>query len=165
MHQEAAGRLFRVIVSATDPNQPVALQPRIALNMDINIRVLLIAMAMFYVVGMAIFLLWKLFEPRRDDQSRSLIDVVVKPSLVMAVGIVFIGICMIYPQFLLWTFGAGAVFGVISYFRMPAKEKQAMANAIDQPEPQSKWSIARLLLAVIIVFVALVSFLEYYVPH
>ena len=132
--------------------------------MDINIRVLLFAMALFYVVGMAIFLLWKLFEPKRDDQSRSLVDVVVKPSLVMAVGVVFIGICMIYPQFLLWTLGGGAVFGVISYIRAPAKEKQAIAEAIDQPDPQSKWSVARLLLAVVIVFAALAGFLAYFGP-
>ena len=121
-------------------------------------------MALFYVVGMAIFLLWKLFEPKRDDQSRSLVDVVVKPSLVMAVGVVFIGICMIYPQFLLWTLGGGAVFGVISYIRAPAKEKQAIAEAIDQPDPQSKWSVARLLLAVVIVFAALAGFLAYFGP-
>jgi hypothetical protein len=121
-------------------------------------------MAMFYVVGMAIFLLWKLFEPRRDDQSRSLIAVVVKPSLAMAVGIVFIGVCMVYPQFLLWTFGAGAVFGVISYVRMPAKEKQAIGNAVDQPDPEAKWSIARLFLAVIIVFAVLAGLLTYFGP-
>jgi hypothetical protein len=49
-------------------------------------------------------------------------------------------------------------------FRMPAKEKQAIADAIDQPDPESKWSMARLLLAVIIVFAAFFGLLAYYVP-
>jgi predicted MFS family arabinose efflux permease len=119
---------------------------------------------MLFVVGMAIFLLWKLFEPRREGQSRTLIDVVAKPALAMAGGITFIGICMIFPQVLGWTLGAGAVFAVIALFRMPAKEKQAIADAIDQPDPESKWSMARLLLAVIIVFAAFFGLLAYYVP-
>ena len=119
---------------------------------------------MFYVVGMAIFLLWKLFEPRRDDQPRSFLAVVVKPSLAMAVGAVFVGVCMIYPQFLLLTFGAGALIVVIPYVRMPAKERQAIANAVNQPDPKSKWTLARLLLAVGIVFAALAGFVTYYGP-
>ena len=58
------------------------------------VPILLVAMAMLFVVGMAIYLLWKLFEPKRDGESRSLIDMVVKPAAVMAVGVAFLGICM-----------------------------------------------------------------------
>lgn len=132
--------------------------------MDINLRVLIVAMAILFVVGMAIFLLWKLFEPKREDQPRSLMNVVVIPGLVMAGGIIFIGICMVFPQVLIWMFGGGAVYGVILFFRMPATEKQAIANAIEQPDPKSKWSITRLLIAVAIVFGVFFGLLAYFVP-
>lgn len=132
--------------------------------MDISLRVLIVAMAMLFVVGMAIFLLWKLFEPKRDGESRSLMEVFVKPAAVMAAGATFIGICMIFPQVLGWTFGALATFAVISFFRMPASEKRAIARAVEQPDPSSKWSAARLLLAVFVVFAAVFGLLEYFVP-
>ena len=132
--------------------------------MDIELRVLLVAMAMLFIVGMAIYLLWKLFEPKREGDSRSLIDLVVKPSAVMAGGVVFVGTCMIFPQVLAWTFGALAVFAAISLVRMPAKEKRAIAEAIDHPDPRSKWSTARFLLAVSVVFGVLFGLLAYFVP-
>ena len=121
-------------------------------------------MAMLFVVGMAIYLLWKFFEPKREDESRSLIDIVVKPAAFMAGGVTFIGICMIFPQVLGWTFGALAVFALISFIRMPAKEKGAIAEAVDHPDPRSKWSAARFFLAVVVVFGVLFGVLAYFVP-
>lgn len=132
--------------------------------MDIELRVLLVAMAMLFVVGMAIYLLWKLFESKSEGESRSLIDVVVKPAAVVAGGVTFIGICMIVPQVLAWTFGALAMFAVISFIRMPAKEKRAIAEAVDHPDPRFNWSTARFLLAVVVVFGVWFGLLAFFVP-
>ncbi len=133
--------------------------------MDIDLRVLLVAMFMLFVVGMAIFLLWKLFEPKREGGSRSLMGLLVKPAAIMAVGVSFIGICMIFPQVLVWTFGALAVIAVISFFRMPASQKRAIGEAVGQPDPSSTWSTARFVLAVFVVFAAVVGLLAYFVPQ
>lgn len=132
--------------------------------MDTELRVLLAAMAMLFVVGMSIYLLWKLFEPKREGESRSLINLVVKPAAAMAGGIIFLGICMIFPQVLAWAFGALAVSAVISFVRMPAIDKRAIAEAADHPDPGSKWSTARFLLAVLVVFGVLFGLLNYFVP-
>ena len=132
--------------------------------MDINTRVLLVAMALLFVVGMAIFLLWKLFEPKREGESRSLMESVIKPAAVMAGGVTFIGILMVFPQVLGWVIGGLVVFAVITFFRMPASEKRAMARAVEEPDPSSQWSTARLLLAVVIVFAAVFGLLAYFVP-
>jgi len=130
--------------------------------MDFEYRVLLVAMAMSFVVGMAIFLLWKLFEPKREGESRSLMDSVVKPAAALAGGVLFIGICMVVPPVLGWTFGALAVLAVITFIRMPAKEKRAMAEALGQPDPESHRSTFRFVLAVVIVFAAIIGFLAYF---
>lgn len=132
--------------------------------MDINVRVLLFAMTLFFVVGMAIFLLWKLLEPKRDGESRSLMELVVKPAVVMAGGVIFIGILMVFPQVLGWVFGALAIFAVIAYFRMPASEKRAVARAVEEPDPSSRWSMVRLILAVVVVFAVLVGLLDFFAP-
>jgi len=47
---------------------------------------------------------------------------------------------------------------------MPAKEKRAMAEAVDHPDPRSKWLTARFLLAVVVVFGVLFGVLAYFVP-
>ena len=130
--------------------------------MDMNVSVLLSAMALFFVVGMAIFLLWKLLEPKREGESRSLMESVIKPAGVMAGGVILIGIFMIFPQVLGWVFGAMAIFAVVAYFRMPASEKRAMARAIEEPDPSSRWSAARLILAVVVVFTVLVGLLDFF---
>ena len=132
--------------------------------MDVNIRVLLFATTLFFVVGMAIFLLWKLLEPKRDGESRSLMDLVVKPAAVMAGGVIFIGILMVFPQFLGWVFGALAIIAVVAYFRMPASEKRAVARAVEEPDPSSRWSVVRLILAVVVVFAVLVGLLDFFAP-
>lgn len=130
--------------------------------MDFDYRVLLAAMAMSFVVGMAIFLLWRLFEPKREGESRSLMDSVVKPAAVLAGGVLFIGIFMIFPSVLRWTIGALAIFVAIVFFRMPAKEKRAMSEALNQTDPESDRSISRFFLAVAIVFAAIIGFLAYF---
>lgn len=132
--------------------------------MDIELRVLPLAMAMLFVVGMAIYLFWKLLEPRREGESRSLIDLVFKPAAVMAGGVIFLGICMIFPQVLGWTLGVLTVAAVISFIRSPAKERLAIAEAVHQPNPRSKRATARFLIAVFVVFGVLGGLLSYLVP-
>ncbi len=132
--------------------------------MDIEPRVLLVAMAILFVVGMAIYLLWKLFEPQREGESRSMIDLIAKPAAAMAGGVVFVGICMVFPQILAWTFGVLAVFAVISFVRMPAKEKRAIAEAVAHHDPRSKWSTVRFLLAVVVVFGVFFGLVAYFIP-
>lgn len=130
--------------------------------MDIEPRVLLVTMAILFVVGMAIFLLWKLFEPKREGETRSMMHVLVEPAAVMAGGVTFIAICMVFPQVLSLTFGVLAVLAIIAFFRMPAREKQAIADTFERPYPQSKWFTARLLLAAAIVLGAFFGLLEYF---
>lgn len=132
--------------------------------MDINVRVLLFAMALFFVVGMAIFLLWKLFEPKREGESRSLMELVIKPAAVMAGGVALIGISMIFPQVLVWVFGGLVIFAVVTYFRMPVSAKRAMARSVEEPDPSLLWSTARFILVVVVVFAFLFGLLEFFAP-
>ena len=105
-----------------------------------------------FVVGMGIFLLWKLLEPKREGESRSVVEMVVKPAAVMASGVIFIGVCMIYPPVLIWTFVVWSIFAVVTFFRMPASQKASVAKAVEKPDPAAQWSIVRLILAAILVF-------------
>lgn len=132
--------------------------------MDTNVRVLLFAMALFFAVGMAIFLLWKLFEPKREAESRSLTDLVMKPAAVMAGGVACVGIFIVFPQVLGWVLGGFAIFAVVTYFWTSPDEKRAIAKAVEEPDPSLRWSTARLILAAVIVFAVLVGLLEYFAP-
>jgi hypothetical protein len=133
--------------------------------METNYSVLLIALISLFVVGMAIFLMWKLLEPIREGESRALTELVAKPAAAMAGGVVFIGVCMIYPPVLIWTFVVLAIFAVVAYFRMPVPQKAAMAKAVDKPDPTSRWSTARLILAVVFVFAAVAGLLVFFAPQ
>ena len=132
------------------------------MNLDIELRVLLVAMAMLFVIGMSIFLVWKLIEPRAEGKSRSLVDVAAKPAAAMAGGIAFIGLCMAFPQVLGWGFGVFAVVAALAFFRMPANKRQAMASAAGKPDPQFKKSSTGLLLAVAIVLAAVFGSLAHF---
>ncbi len=132
--------------------------------MDVNTKVLFFAMALLFAVGMAIFIVWRLLEPKQKGESRSLMASIVKPSAMMAVGIAFLGICMVFPQVFLWTFGVMAIFAVIEFLRMPASRKTAMARAVEKPDPESRWSIARLMLAVVLVLATLAGLLSIFGP-
>ena len=133
--------------------------------MDINLSVLLIAMVLLFVVGMAIFLVWKLFEPKREGESRSLMELAVKPAAAMAGGVTLIGIFMIFPQVLGWALGILVIFAIVTFFRMPASEKRAIAKAVEAPDPSSKWSTARLILAVVVVFAVAFGLLAFLAPQ
>jgi len=133
--------------------------------METNYSVLLIALISLFVVGMAIFLVWKLLEPIREGEPRSLTELVAKPAAAMTGGVVFIGVCMIYPPVLLWTFVVLAIFSVVAYFRMPEPQKAAMAKAVEKPDPTSRWSLARLILAVVFVFTAVAGLLVFFAPQ
>jgi len=133
--------------------------------MDINFVALLFAMVLLFVVGMAIFVVWELLEPKREGESRSLVELVMKPAPVMAGGVAFLGICMVFPLVLLWTFGVLALFTVVEYFRMPASQKAAIARTFEKPDPTSLWSTARLTLAVVLVFATVAGLWAIFAPQ
>lgn len=77
-------------MTACDPKEPISLKLLITLNMHIEPRVSLVEMGMLFVAGIAIFQVWKLFEPRRKGRSRSLMDAIVKPAAVITGAVSFV---------------------------------------------------------------------------
>ena len=132
--------------------------------MDSNFTILLIALVLFFLVGMAIFLVWKLLESKREGEPRSLMNFIIKPAAVMAIGVACLGIYIIFPRALLWTIGAFVIFVGVAFFRMPASQKSAMARAIEKPDPTSQWAGARLVLATVLVFATIAGLLAIFVP-
>ena len=132
--------------------------------MDTELTVLLIALVLFFFVGLTIFLVWKLLEPKSKDESRSLTDFVIKPAAVMAGGVAFLGIFIVFPQALLWIFGTMIVLAAIGFFRMPASQKTAMAKAFVKPDPTSQLPGTRLILATIIVFATIAGLFAIFLP-
>lgn len=132
--------------------------------MDSNFTILLVALVLFFSVGMAIFLVWKLFEPKREGEPRSLMNFIIKPAAVMAIGVTCLGIYIIFPRALLWTIGVFVIFVGVAFFRMPASQKSAMARAIEKPDPTSQWAGARLVLATVLVFATIAGLLAIFVP-
>lgn len=132
--------------------------------MDTNLKVLLVALVFFFLVGMAIFLVWKLFEPNREGEKRSLVDFVIKPAAVMAIGVACLGIFIIFPWALQWIIGVLVIIAVVAFLRMSASQKVAMAKAIEKPDPTSRWPGTRLVLATILVFAAIAGLFAIFVP-
>ncbi|MEX2259865.1 MAG: hypothetical protein WD672_14270 [Woeseia sp.] len=127
--------------------------------MESSYVVLSIILISLFVIGMVIFLLWKLLEPKRKGESRSLNELIVKPAAVMVGGVIFIGICMIYPQVLIWTLVVSGIFAVVTYFWMPASQKASVAQAVERADAASQWSIVRLILGVVVVFATVAGML------
>ena len=131
--------------------------------MDIRFSVLLVALVFLYVAGMAIFLVWKLFEPKREGETRSLGDFLLKPAAAMAVGVASLGIFMVFPMALVWTIGIAAIVGVVAFLLMPDSQKAAAAKAIANPDQSTQWLGTRLVVATIVVFATIAGLLAIFV--
>lgn len=132
--------------------------------MDSDFTVLIVALVFFFVVGMALFAVWKLFEPIGEGETRSLRDFIVKPAGAMAIGVACLGIYIVFPQALLWTVGAVVILGIVVFVRMPPSQRAAIGRAISEPDDASRWPGARLILATILVFAAIAGLLAIFIP-
>ena len=132
--------------------------------MNSELVVLFFVLVFFFVVGLAIFLVWKFFEPTRKDHPRTLMEFMTQPAVLMAGGVVLLGILIVFPRAIPWILGALAVLVIVETFVVPELWKADDVKGLENQDPASRWPVARLVLAVALVFGVVAILLEILVP-
>ena len=131
--------------------------------MDTDLVFLLFGWVLFFFVGLALFLIWKFFEPKREGEPRSLIDFVVKPAIVMAGGVALLGIFALFPQAWRWIIAVIVVIVAVAFIRMPASQKKAMVIAFEKADLTTGLPFARLVLVFVVVLATVAGLLAIFI--